>query len=81
MFPCPTCGDAVDQVNSLVTYMNNVRAPCAVTLRIIWTVLQNDVSITYLWLDIEGPQYWYDAHAVRMSYWQSADARHAWQAG
>ena len=57
MFPCPTCSaSAASQISSMVSYLN---ANCGTA----WT--------KWIWLDIEGSQYWTGSYASNKTWYQN----------
>jgi len=54
LFPCPTCGNAADQVNTLVNYLNS-------NCQSYWS--------GRIWLDIEGSQYWLGSYSANQDFY------------
>ena len=61
MFPCPTCSaSAASQVASMVNYLN---ANCPSS----WS----SGGVKYIWLDIEGSQYWLGNYSSNKTWYQN----------
>jgi len=69
IFPCPTCGNAAGQINSMVNALRS--AGCGQTN----STSQGASGWGQIWLDIEGTQYWTSSQGTNINFYNQLIAQ------